>query len=50
MSKLDFESDRRRDNWLMAAGWRVLRITWEQVTAHPDEVVALVREALRATS
>lgn len=49
MSKLDFESDRRRDNWLMAAGWRVLRITWEQVTAHPDEVVALVREALRVT-
>lgn len=48
MSKLDFESDRRRDNWLMATGWRVLRITWEQVTTRPDEVVALVRDALRA--
>ncbi|HEX2274292.1 MAG TPA: type IV toxin-antitoxin system AbiEi family antitoxin domain-containing protein [Acidimicrobiales bacterium] len=50
MSKLDFEADRRRDNWLMAAGWRVLRITWEQVTARPSEVVALVREALRAAA
>lgn len=50
MSKTDFENDRRRDNWLMAAGWRVLRITWEQVTQRPHEVVALVKEALRAGS
>lgn len=50
MSKLDFEADRRRDNTLMAAGWRVLRITWRQVTERPDEVVRLVREALRAAA
>lgn len=48
MSPSDFENDRRRDNWLMAAGWRVLRITWEQVMERPDEVVFLVKEALRA--
>lgn len=47
MSKLDFENDRRRDNVLMADGWRVLRITWQQVTDHPGEVVRLVRQALR---
>ncbi len=47
MSKLDFENDRRRDNLLMAAGWRVLRATWQQVTDRPDEVVRLVREALQ---
>jgi very-short-patch-repair endonuclease len=50
MSRLDFESDRRRDNWLMASGWRVLRFTWEQVHSEPDEVVRLVREALRAAA
>jgi very-short-patch-repair endonuclease len=50
MSKLDFENDRRRDNTLMAAGWRVLRITWKQVTEQPDEVVRLVRDALRAAA
>lgn len=47
MSKLDFENDRRRDNVLMADGWRVLRITWQQVTDHLGEVVRLVRQALR---
>jgi very-short-patch-repair endonuclease len=47
MSKLDFENDRRRDNTLMADGWRVLRITWEQLSDHPHEVVRLVRQALR---
>ena len=47
MSRLDFENDRRRDNWLMAARWRVLRVSWEQITDRPDEAVRLVREALR---
>ena len=50
MSKLDFENDRRRDNVLMSAGWRVLRITWQQVAERPNEVVRLVREALRAAA
>ncbi len=42
-AKLDFESDRERDNRLVAAGWRVIRITWRQVTARPAEVVDLLR-------
>ena len=50
MSRLDFEADRSRDNWLMAAGWRVLRITWQQVTESPGEVVRLVTEARRAAA
>jgi REase_MTES_1575 len=50
MSKVDFENDRQRDNMLMAGGWRVLRISWQQVTNRPDEVVRLVREALRAAA
>jgi very-short-patch-repair endonuclease len=45
-AKLDLESDRLRDNRLMAAGWRVLRVTWPQLHGRPDEVVALVRRAL----
>jgi very-short-patch-repair endonuclease len=46
-AKLDLESDRLRDNRLVAAGWRVMRVTWDQVHRHPDEVVSLVRRALR---
>ena len=46
MSKLDFENDRQRDNMLMADGWRVLRITWHQVTERPNEVARIVRHAL----
>ncbi|HEX2191760.1 MAG TPA: DUF559 domain-containing protein [Acidimicrobiales bacterium] len=46
MSKLDFENDRQRDNTLMADGWRVLRISWQQVTDRPNEVARLVRQAL----
>ncbi|HEX2046840.1 MAG TPA: DUF559 domain-containing protein, partial [Acidimicrobiales bacterium] len=40
-AKLDLESDRLRDNRLVAAGWRVMRVTWDQVHRHPDEVVSL---------
>lgn len=37
------ERDRRRDLDLTAAGWRVLRITWRQVTREPDVVVTTLR-------
>jgi uncharacterized protein DUF559 len=33
-----FESDRRRDQRLMALGHRVVRFTWRQVVHHPDQV------------
>jgi hypothetical protein len=40
------ESDRRRDNRLMAAGWRVLRFTWADLIDRPRDTVATIRHAL----
>lgn len=34
-----FEEDRRRDQHLVAAGWRVIRVTWRQVVYEPERVV-----------
>jgi very-short-patch-repair endonuclease len=45
-----FEDDRRRQNLLVLAGWRVLRFTWRQVTGSPDWVAAQVRRALRGAT
>ena len=33
------ERDRKRDNRLVAAGWRVIRITWDDLRDRPDAVV-----------
>jgi hypothetical protein len=44
-AKLDLEADRIRDNRLMAARWRVLRISWKQLVSRPDEVVGLLRRS-----
>ena len=41
-----FVGDRRRQNGLVAAGWRVLRFTWRDLTERPDRVVAVVRQVL----
>jgi very-short-patch-repair endonuclease len=38
-----FEADRERDAVLMAAGWRVIRVTHRQLTERPDRVVHLLR-------
>ncbi len=45
-SWLDAQADRRRDAALLAAGWYVLRVTWDQLVRRPDEFVAAVRSAL----
>jgi very-short-patch-repair endonuclease len=45
-SRSAMESDRRRDNDLVAAGWRVVRITWRQLVDDPVGVVALLRRLL----
>jgi very-short-patch-repair endonuclease len=37
-----FERDRRRDQRLMLAGWRVIRLTWRQLTREPDRVAAML--------
>lgn len=49
-SLVDREADRRRDNQLMAAGWRVIRVTWEDLKIRPDEVVSWIRDALAAAA
>lgn len=42
----DFAADCRRYDELVAAGWLVLRFTYQQVIADPDWVVATVRRTL----
>ena len=41
-----FEDDRRRDQSLLLAGYRVVRFTWRQVAAEPERVTAAVRALL----
>jgi very-short-patch-repair endonuclease len=41
-----FQSDRTRQNRLVAAGWRVLRFTWEDLTQRPDQVLRRIAELL----
>ena len=36
-------ADRERDATLTAAGWRVVRFTYRQVTARPDHVLSTLR-------
>jgi len=43
-----FERDRRRDADLLAAGWRVLRISYARLEREPDWVAERIGEALRA--
>lgn len=45
-SRPAFERDRRRDGRLLAAGYRVLRVTWRQIVEEPEQVVALIAAAL----
>lgn len=41
-----FESDRWRQNALVADGWRVLRFTWAMLRNHPDIFLSAVFDAL----
>jgi very-short-patch-repair endonuclease len=43
-----FESDRRRDADLVAAGWRVLRISYARLETEPEWVAKRIAAALRA--
>jgi very-short-patch-repair endonuclease len=49
-SRQAFERDRARDAQLIAAGYRVMRITWRQLVHEPEAVVARLAAALAATS
>jgi hypothetical protein len=41
-----FETDRRRDQRLTLAGWRVVRVTWGQLTREPARVAELMMALL----
>ncbi|MGZ4200680.1 MAG: DUF559 domain-containing protein [Thermoleophilaceae bacterium] len=43
-----FEADRLRDANLQLAGYRVIRITWRQLTQEPAEIADLLHRCLRA--
>ncbi|QNE22809.1 DUF559 domain-containing protein [Kribbella qitaiheensis] len=43
----DFAADCRRYDELVAAGWLVLRFTYQQVVFEPEWVIATIREALK---
>jgi hypothetical protein len=45
-SRQAFENDRRRDAKLTAAGFRVIRVTWEQLTQQSHMVIARIAQAL----
>ena len=41
-----FETDRWRQNLLILDGWCVLRFTWIMIEERPEQVIAMVREAI----
>lgn len=43
-----FNRDRKKQNAIMLAGWKVLRFTWLDLTEYPERVIAEIRQALRA--
>lgn len=43
---LAFERDRKRDRELASAGYRVVRLTWEQLETEADSIVATIRSLL----
>ncbi|MEK9501835.1 type IV toxin-antitoxin system AbiEi family antitoxin domain-containing protein [Gaopeijia maritima] len=47
-SRDQFEADRRKDAWLTARGYRVIRVTWRQMTRHPTRTAVVVGRALEA--
>jgi very-short-patch-repair endonuclease/predicted transcriptional regulator of viral defense system len=47
-SPVAFERDRRRDAQLIAAGYRVLRLTWRQIVNEPEATLVRLTRALFA--
>ena len=43
-----FDSDRRRQNYLVLLGWTILRFSWSDVTKHPESVLSSLLQALAA--
>lgn len=49
-SRAAFERDRRRDAELGAAGYRVIRVTWRQLTEEPYSVIGRLAQVLAAAA
>lgn len=49
-TKQAFESDRRRDQRLVAAGWIVIRVTWRQLKFRPHELRPVLLKLLGPAS
>jgi very-short-patch-repair endonuclease len=47
--RLRWKRDRRRIAAIEAAGWRVVHVTWEDVTRYPVETLDRLALALRET-
>jgi len=47
---LDWEAGVARRAKLVAAGWRVIEVTWYRLVHEPEQVVAEIRDALRAAA
>jgi very-short-patch-repair endonuclease len=43
-----FQHDRKRQNYLILQGWRVLRFTWLDLVEYPQRVIAEIRAAISA--
>lgn len=48
-SRAAFEADRRRDAVLAASGFRVVRVTWAQLSKEPEALLARIAQALVTT-
>ena len=46
-SRTDWARDRTRNNLLVAIGWRILPVTWEDLVDRPAELVALIGRGLK---
>lgn len=46
--RVRWERDRARSNTLTLLGWRVVHVTWTDLTRRPDAIVASIRSALHA--
>jgi hypothetical protein len=46
LTRQRFESDRQRDQRLIAAGWTIIRTTWKQMTRRPHELRPLLLKLL----
>ena len=46
--RVAWSRDRTRNNVLTSLGWRIVPVTWDDIVASPEELVALVRRGLAA--